>query len=367
MVIRDFRYRDLGILDHKPPRPKGLHLSSRLFPSAGFASLLISSGFSLSSQRGTLIEMFPAWDPAQPEITDLIVQHDPRTLRRLPVRRQELLEVFSRFRNRKALRAVLALPANGRILDDREIDVLLLTVHWEMQRLAEEFYHGHRVWELLRPVVASIRQAGNRETLRIVDVGCGIGYTTRWLAANIPVADHSLELIGMDLNSRLIVEANRLASAERLPCRFLHGDAFSREHSSHILLSTGVIHHFRDNALLEFLRRHDQSETQAFLHFDFRPWFLAPLGSLFFHYLRMRTAIARHDGVLSTVRAHDARTLTEAARASAPGFAAGIYGAKIWNTPAPRVFHTLVGLRHKLVPELRHQLGRYASRLEELR
>jgi hypothetical protein len=81
----------------------------------------------------------------------------------------------------------------------------------------------------------------------------------------------------------------------------------------------------------------------------------------------MRTAIARHDGVLSTVRAHDARTLTEAARVSLPVFASGIYGAKIWVTPIPRVFHTLVGLRHNLVPELRRHLGSYATRLGELR
>jgi 2-polyprenyl-3-methyl-5-hydroxy-6-metoxy-1,4-benzoquinol methylase len=311
--------------------------------------------------------MFTSWNSAQPEITDLIVQHDPRTLQRLPVRKQEVLEVFSRFRNRKALRSVQALPEHAGILDDCEIDFLLLTVHWEMQRLAEEFYHGHRVWELLRPVVASIRQAGIRETLRIVDVGCGIGYTTRWLAANIPLADYHIEFIGMDLNATLIAEANRLASVESLPCRFLHADAFAREHSSHILLSTGVIHHFRGDALLGFLRQHDQLETQAFLHFDFQPWFLAPFGSWFFHYLRMRTAIARHDGVLSAVRAYDGHTLTKAARTSAPGFASGIYGAKIWNTPIPRVFHTLVGLRHKLVPELRRQLGHHAARLEELR
>lgn len=321
----------------------------------------------MSPRRGTLGEMFRAWNPAQPEITDLIVQHDPSTLRRRPVRKQELVEVFSHFRNRKALRAVLALPEDGGILPDREIDALLLTVHWEMQRLAEEFYHGHRVWELLRPVLASIRQAGMRERLRIVDVGCGIGYTTRWLAANIPPAEHNIELVGMDLDQTLTTEAHRLASAENLPCRFLRGDAFSREHAGHILLSTGVIHHFRGSALTEFLGQHDQPNTRAFLHFDFQPWFLAPFGSLFFHYLRMRTAIARHDGVLSTARAHDGRTLTEASRAAAPGFAAGIYGAKIWGTPAPRVFHTLVGLRHNLVPELRRQLGRHAARLGELR
>jgi hypothetical protein len=171
----------------------------------------------------------------------------------------------------------------------------------------------------------------------------------------------------MDLNSTLIAEAGRLARVERLPCRFVHGDAFSREHSRHIYMSTGVIHHFRGDALLEFLGRHEQPETQSFLHFDFQPWWFAPFGSLFFHYLRMRTALARHDGVLSAARAHDARTLTVAARAAAPGFAAGIYGARIWKTPAPRVFHTLIGLRRNLLPELRRQLGRKANRLGELR
>jgi hypothetical protein len=114
--------------------------------------------------------MFAAWNPAQPEITDLLVQYDPGTLQRLPVRKQQLLEVFARFGNRQASRAVTALSEKAGVLDDHEIDALLLTVHWEMQRLAEEFYHGHRVWELLRPVVTSIRRAGVRETLRIVDL-----------------------------------------------------------------------------------------------------------------------------------------------------------------------------------------------------
>src|ERR1700688_1780809 len=181
--------------------------------------------------------MFPAWNPSQPEITDLISRYDAHTLKRLPVRKQDVLEIFSRYHNRKALRAVQALPENASILDDREIDVLLLTVHWEMQCLAEEFYHGHRVWALLRRVVAAIRKVGVREKLHIIDVGCGIGYTSRWLAAKMPLPDYNIELAGMDLNSTLIAEANRLASAERLPCQFFQGDAFSGEHSNHIILS----------------------------------------------------------------------------------------------------------------------------------
>ena len=311
--------------------------------------------------------MFRSWNPSQPEITDLIVEHDPRTLERVKVRKQDVLDTFSRFSNRPALRAVEQLPERGGFLDEKELDRHLLKVHWEMQRLAEEFYHGHRVWELLRVVITSIREAGVRETIRIVDVGCGIGYVIRWMAANIPLDNYRIELAGMDLNSTLINEANRLAGMERLPCRFLQGDAFSREHSGHIFTSTGVIHHFRGQGLPQFLGRHEQPETQAFLHFDFQPWLLAPVGAWFFHVLRMRTAVARHDGVLSAARAHDGRTLTEAAREGLPEFASGIYGAKIWNTPAPRVFHTLIGLRRPLVAEFRRQLGRRRSRLGELK
>jgi len=311
--------------------------------------------------------VFASWNPSQPEITDLIVQHDARTLERMKVRKQDVLDTFSRYSNRRAIRVVERLPEQGGFLDGKEIDRHLLRVHWEMQRLAEEFYHGHRMWELLRVVIASIRHAGLRETIRIVDVGCGIGYVIRWLAANVPLRDYSIELVGMDLNGTLINEANRLATREELPCRFVQGDAFSKEHSGHIFTSTGVIHHFRGGELLQFLGRHEQPETRALLHFDFQPWLLAPVGAWFFHYLRMRTALARHDGVLSAARAHDGRTLTEAAREVLPEFLSGIYGAKIWNTPAPRVFHTLIGMRRALVEEFRRRLGRRRSRLGELR
>jgi hypothetical protein len=48
-----------------------------------------------------------------------------------------------------------------------------------------------------------------------------------------------------------------------------------------------VIHHFRGDSLVKFLHRQDQPEIHAFLHYDFQPWFLAPVGSWFFHLLRM--------------------------------------------------------------------------------
>jgi hypothetical protein len=109
--------------------------------------------------------VFASWKPNQPEITDLIVQHDAESLERIGVRKADVLGVFARFGTDIALRAVRALPDIDAILDEREIDSLLV-IHWEMQRPAEEFYHGHRVWELVRCVVTALRgllhEGGNR-------------------------------------------------------------------------------------------------------------------------------------------------------------------------------------------------------------
>ncbi|HWZ99467.1 MAG TPA: class I SAM-dependent methyltransferase [Candidatus Dormibacteraeota bacterium] len=301
--------------------------------------------------------MFPSWNPLQPEISDLVVQHDSKTLKRLPVDKREILRVFENFSNRRAIRVVEQLPAKDGFLDPIAVDRLMLAVHWEMQRLAEEFYHGSRVSRVLQAIVGTLRSNGFTGPIRIVDVGCGIGYTIRWLAAHTSFPKEGVELTGVDLNSTLIKEATRLANAESLPCSFFHGDAFSADLSGQIYISTGVLHHFRGDALTTFLRWHDRPTTQAFVHYDFQPWLLAPFGSWFFHVIRMRTGIARHDGVLSTARAYDATTLVSAARTAVPNLASGIYGAQIWSTRVPRVFHALVGFRRELVPQLKQNLG----------
>jgi hypothetical protein len=72
---------------------------------------------------------------------------------------------------------------------------------------------------------------------------------------------------------------------------------------------------------------------------------MAPLGSWLFHVVRMRQPLARHDGVLSAVRAHKSRYLLDVTRSAAPEFASAIYGTRLWRMPIPRVFHSLVGIR----------------------
>jgi SAM-dependent methyltransferase len=213
-----------------------------------------------------------------------------------------------------------------------------------MQRMSEEFQHGRRVAELLKPILSALRKGGVRDPIRIVDIGCGTGFVVRWLAASGSLGP-DVELLGADFNVALINEAKRLADVEGLGCKFIVANAFDLDEPAAIYISTGILHHFRDQSLAHLLQQHCRPETCAFVHFDFHSSPMAPLGSWLFHAVRMREPLAKHDGVLSAVRAHKSRYLLDAAKTAAPEFVSVIYGTRLWRLPIPRVFHSLVGIR----------------------
>lgn len=297
-----------------------------------------------------------------PEISDAIVSYDPATLERHPVAKSVVLQEFAKVNNRTAVRIVQRLPERDGELDPEAVDNLLVRVHCEMQRISEEFQHGRRVAELLNPILDALRDKRGGKPVRIVDIGCGTGYVLRWLAANRALGP-DVELIGADLNAALIREAQRLTDAEKLECKFVTANAFALDHPADIYLSTGILHHFREGSLHELLRQHDRPDTSAFVHFDFHPSPMAPLGSWLFHAVRMREPLAKHDGVLSAIRAHESRCLLEAARGAAPGFISTIFGTRLWGLPIPRVFHSLVGVRPEYHEPFLKQMG---SRIDSL-
>jgi SAM-dependent methyltransferase len=280
-----------------------------------------------------------------PEISDRIVEFAPDTLERLPVIKQELVDEFNSLDNKQAARIVGQLPAlNDGTLDAEAMDQLLVIVHCEMQRLSEEFQHGRRVAELLNPILQALREQHVEPPLRVVDIGCGTGFVVRWLTAHGLLAD-DVELIGADFNPALIAEAQRLAGAENLRCRFVVGNAFGLEEAATVYLSTGVLHHFRGDELTNLFARHNNPQTRAFLHFDFHQSVTSPFGSWLFHVVRMREPLAKHDGVLSAVRAYTPNHLLSVARAGAPDFVSAVYGTRLWRLPIPRAFSSLVGTR----------------------
>ncbi len=299
------------------------------------------------------------------EISDVIVDFDPDTMQRRLIFKQAVVDAFSAQANRRAARIVAALPERNGILDPVVVDRVLLTAHYELQQMSEEFYHGQRVYEFLRPLLQALRVGGAAPPFRVVDVGCGIGYVIRWLAARTELAA-DVELIGADYNVALVEEARRLAKEENLRCSFVVANAFRLPQAATIYLSTGVLHHFRNDALRQFFAQHDRQESLAFAHFDFQPTFFAPIGSWFFHLVRMRLPLARHDGVASAIRAHRADVLLTAAKAGVPGFITGMFGSRLWKLPVPRIMHAVVGIRPAYHASLVEALGARSSRLGPL-
>ena len=289
--------------------------------------------------------MKPDW----PEISDLIIDYDAGTLNRRPVQRSAVLRRLQELGMRRAHRIVEGISHTRDVLDSQAVDQILLRAHTELQRLSLEFRVGDQLARLLRPLVRLLLAEGLKR-VRVVDIGCGQGYGLRWLAAygRLPA---EVELIGCDYNACLIASARSLAEQEGLDCRFLTANALQLDQPAHVYLSTGVLHHFRGPALDDFLQA--QWGARALLHLDVKASWAAYPGAWVFHQARMREALARHDGVLSAVRAHPAAVLLKAARRlHSPLKFSLLDGEPSW-LPIFRTLNGLIGLTPSLIAPFR--------------
>ncbi|MFE5811340.1 class I SAM-dependent methyltransferase [Streptomyces sp. NPDC056491] len=294
------------------------------------------------------------------EISDLITATDPRTGARLPVRRAEVVHRLREAGDRHAARIVARLPADRHdVLDPHAVDRLMIGVHTELQRLSEELRLGKRLVHILGPVFEAVRATATGR-LRLVDVGSGLGYAVRWLAAHHALGP-DVELVGVDLDAALVGEAARLARAEGLDCRFVHGNAFDLPEAATVYVSTGVLHHFRGPDLAGFFRAQAASPALAFCHFDIAATRLAPIGAWVFHRSRMRHPLGRHDGVASARRAHTDESLLQAA--AAPGMRPLLYEPRGLANPFCTTLRPVIGIRPELEAPLRRAMGRSARRL----
>ncbi|MEV6842452.1 class I SAM-dependent methyltransferase [Actinoplanes sp. NPDC051411] len=292
------------------------------------------------------------------EISDLIIRHDTATGARLPVRRDEVVQALRAAGDRRGARIAASLPHRDGVLDGPAVERLLVRTHTELQRLNEELRIAEQLARLLAALLAAVSRRGERP--RVVDVGCGIGYVIRWLAATGVLGD--VELCGVDFNAALVDEANRLADAEGLPCRFVHGDAFALPRDAPIYISNGLLHHLRGADLGAFFRAQDGAGARAYCHFDIAATRLAPLGAWIFHRARMREPLGRHDGVASARRAHADHELMAAA-GSAPGLVPVLYRPTRHSNPFSASTRPVLGVPARDLPALREALGASARHL----
>jgi SAM-dependent methyltransferase len=304
----------------------------------------------------------------RPEISDLVVDYDPETLVRRPVQKSAVLATLRSHGMRYAARIVEGFPAREGVLDAGHVDTVLVRAHLELQRLHEEFLMGYRVSEVLVAVWEGLRRAGSPRPYHLVDLGCGMGFVLRWMARHGRLGA-DVTLTGADYNVALARAAGRLAAQESLPCRFVTGNAFrlaaptGERRGTVVYVSTGVLHHFRGTGLSSLFAQHAACEAAAAVHFDIKPTPLAPVGAWIFHHARMREPLARHDGTLSAIRAHDADTLLEALATGAPTMRRMIWDGAAGVLRLARIMHAVVGIAPAWEDAFRTALGSDARRL----
>src|SRR5215469_12396783 len=202
------------------------------------------------------------------EITDLLWSVDACGMSQ-PVSKAVVLNRLRAQGQSRAARIVSAIPAAQGILDPSYVDALGFRVHCELQRLGEELQFARRVAALLLPIVEMIRLRGSGP-VRVVDVGCGLGFVLRAMAASSALGA-GVELVGVDLNPFLIAEARRLAEQESLACQFEQGDALEpglavRDGARSVVISSGFVHHLPEPGLPEFFAAQARLRVAAFAH-----------------------------------------------------------------------------------------------------
>jgi SAM-dependent methyltransferase len=280
------------------------------------------------------------------EITDLLWQCNDHG-QPIPVLRAEAVSRLAGLGQRRAARILGRMPATEGVLDAQYVDELMLRVHCELQRLSEELQLARRIAGLLAPLVARVRETGGAP-VRVVDVGCGVGYVVRWLAATSALGA-GVELTGVDLNATLVGAAIRLADRESLNCRFVRGNAFDPgvavdDGPRTVVISSGLMHHLPAGELAGFFAAQAALDVAAFAHWDIVPCAWSTLGAWVFHQARMREPVSRHDGVMSARRAHPAGVLLAAARAGAPDYATRVLEGGRWQPGAIDVLRPVVGV-----------------------
>lgn len=284
------------------------------------------------------------------EILDVLWRTDPDSGERLPVSRADAVAGLHTSGQFRTARLVARLPHDGHHLDPAAVDRVFLEVHCELARLSETLCVPERMASVIRPLIAQVREREGDGPVRVVDVGCGLGFDMRSMAAH-GLLGPDVEHWGLDLNSLLVEVARTAADDEDLPVTFTVGDAFEaapviEEPARTILVSQSLLHHLGPTRLPDFFGHHRDVGVAAFAHFDVNPGFWSTVGGWVLHRARMRHPVARHDGNVSMRRALSAAVLLDCAT-SAVGEAYSLEcdGRRSWMPEPHRALRPVVGVR----------------------
>jgi SAM-dependent methyltransferase len=168
------------------------------------------------------------------------------------------------------------------------------------------------VYDVLNPYLYTSSMRGEvaklvdrEEPLRVLDVGCGTGYTT----AGILRLDNVCEVVGVDQNHKQLQKAARKLSMEKMRLSLSRGDAENlpfKDESFDAVVSVGAVEYFPDpeKALKEMNRvvKHQGRLVVAGPEFD---WFK----KLFLHRVFYTPATEEVKSMFRQVRLQNVKTM----------------------------------------------------------
>lgn len=154
-----------------------------------------------------------------------------------------------------------------------------------------------------RPTLAFLgRVAGDRGSLRVLDVGFGDGDMLRRIARWAAKRRVATELVGVDLNPRSEPAARAHTPAD-LPIRYVTGDYQDVGGGWDAVVSSLVAHHMTHAELVAFLRWME-AHARSWLVNDLHRHGFAYMGFPLLARLARWHPIVRHDGQLSIARSY---------------------------------------------------------------
>lgn len=119
---------------------------------------------------------------------------------------------------------------------------------------SDSFFHRIFLESVTKAYAGLLKHAKFREPITILELGCGTGYTNKWLCRKYKVKKITL----VDSNERMLNIAAKTLSKELCKKEFIKADFFrlKSEEKYDLVHSQGVIEHFEPKKRLELLKKH---------------------------------------------------------------------------------------------------------------